>query len=45
MDSVLLHYSSRNHPIFKIYMESVEHSRTKEKALEKFQKNIRNFYL
>ena len=44
MDAVLLHYGSRNHPIFKIFMESVEHSRTKEKALEKFEKNTIKYY-
>jgi len=44
MDAVLLHYASKNHPIFKIYTDSVDHSRTKEKALEKFEKNINKYY-
>lgn len=44
MDSVLIQYQMKDHPIFKIYMDCVEHSRSKEKALEKFEKNIKKYY-
>jgi len=44
MDAVLLHYHLREDPIFQFYMESIVHSRTKEKASEKFKKKIKQYY-
>ena len=44
MDSVLIHYHMREHPLFNIFMDCVEHSRSKEKALEKFEKNVKKYY-
>ena len=44
MDAVLHLYDKRDDPIFQFYMDSVEHSRSKERASEKFRKKVEQYY-
>ena len=40
MDGILKFYSLRNNPVMEILMDSIEHSRYKDTALKKFNKEI-----